>query len=91
VIETKRYKNSKTSAAEALHLVVSDVLWGMVYAPLKGRRGKMNDLLGNSEDVDIVDAHVKERGWTESNDRWADIRVGDDLDAEDVWYRASVA
>jgi hypothetical protein len=29
---------------------------------VKRQRGKMGDLLGDSEDVDIVDAYVKERG-----------------------------
>ena len=74
----KRYRNSKTSAAEALHL----------NHELYSTRVPESSLC-DSHDKDIVDSYVEERSGTKRYDWGPDVGVGYDLNAKHVGYGAS--
>lgn len=81
-----RYKNSNTSAADALHLL--RISTGTEAECYRIHRPGF-DTLCHSYDVDVVHSDVEEGSRAECDDRRTDVGVGYDLNAEDVGDGAS--
>ena len=70
-----RYKNSKTRAAEALHLPS---------VPVRSRLDGEVDPLRDGDDVDVVRPDVEEARRAKGDDRGPDVGVGDHLYTEHI-------
>jgi hypothetical protein len=77
-----RYKNSNTSAADALHLL--HISTRPYFAQDRRHRPGCFDPLCHSHDVDVIHSDMEEGSRAEGDDRRTDVGVGYDLNTKDV-------